>query len=160
MYFLSNIPTTSPWKGEGSCLKTGQHIFFVIIYLLLPIYCIILVFVSKILFNFLLPIIIIMILIMKILLHYEYKILNLWYLTYVYQFFNFPYNYKNRVLASFQTRPKARYTHWFHFGGEVWWRRYERYRASGFDGDGCRLLSAYIQTAVQLGKFKAHNTVI
>ena len=45
-----------------------------------------------------------MILIMKILLHNEYKIINLWYPTYVYQFFNFPYNYKNRLLASFQTR--------------------------------------------------------
>ena len=42
---------------------------------------------------------------MKILLHNEYKIINLWYPTYVYQFFNFPYNYKNRVLACFQTRP-------------------------------------------------------
>ena len=47
-----------------------------------------------------------MILIMKILLHSEYKIINLWYPTYVYQFLNFPYNYKNRVLACFQTRPK------------------------------------------------------
>ena len=48
-----------------------------------------------------------MILIMKILLHNEYKIINLWYPTYVYQFFNFPYrfNYKNRVLPCFQTRP-------------------------------------------------------
>ena len=54
---------------------------------------------------FLLPIITIMILIMKILLHNEYKIINLWYPRYVYQFFNFPYNYKNRVLACFQTRP-------------------------------------------------------
>ena len=43
--------------------------------------------------------------IMKILLHNEYKIINLWYPTYVYQFFNFLYNYKNRVLACFQTRP-------------------------------------------------------
>ena len=42
---------------------------------------------------------------MKILLHNEYKIINLSYPTYVYQFFNFPYNYKNRVLACFQTRP-------------------------------------------------------
>ena len=55
---------------------------------------------------FLLPII--MILIMKILLHNVYKIINLWYPTYVYQFFNFPYNYKNRVLACFQTRPSSR----------------------------------------------------
>ena len=55
---------------------------------------------------FLLPIIIIMILIMKILLHNEYKIINLWYPTYVYQFFNFPYNSKNKVLACFQTRPQ------------------------------------------------------
>ena len=45
-----------------------------------------------------------MILIMKILLHNVYKIINLRYPTYVYQFFNFPYNYKNRVLACFQTR--------------------------------------------------------
>ena len=30
---------------------------------------------------------------------------NLWYPAYVYQFFSFPYNYKNRVLACFQTRP-------------------------------------------------------
>ena len=47
-----------------------------------------------------------MILIMKILLQNEYKIINWWYPTYVYQFFKFPYNYKNRVLACFQTRPK------------------------------------------------------
>ena len=46
-----------------------------------------------------------MILIMKVLLHNEYEIINLWYPTYVYQFLNFPYNYKNRVLACFQTRP-------------------------------------------------------
>ena len=39
-------------KGGGSCLKTGQHFIFVIIYLLLPINCIILDSVSKILFNF------------------------------------------------------------------------------------------------------------
>ena len=44
---------------------------------------------------------------MKILLHIAYKIINLWYPTYVYQFFNFPYNYKNRVLACFQTRPEG-----------------------------------------------------
>ena len=36
----------------GSCLKTGQHFIFLIIYLLLPINCIILDSVSKILFNF------------------------------------------------------------------------------------------------------------
>ena len=36
----------------GSCLKTGQHFIFGIIYLLLPINCIILDTVSKILFNF------------------------------------------------------------------------------------------------------------
>ena len=89
----------------GSCLKTGQHFIFLIIYLLLPINCIILDSVSKILFNFfLLPIIIIMILIMKILLHNEYKINNLT-ICGIQQFFNFPYNYKNRVLACFQTRP-------------------------------------------------------
>ena len=46
-----------------------------------------------------------MILIMKVLLHNEYKIINLWYPTYVYQFFNYPYNYINRVPACFQTRP-------------------------------------------------------
>ena len=56
---------------------------------------------------FLLTIMIIIILIMKILLHNEYKIINLWYPTYVYQFFNFPCNYKNRVLACFQTRPAS-----------------------------------------------------
>ena len=77
-------------KKLGSCLKTSQHFIFVIIYLLLPIklfnfwipyqrYCLF----------FLLPIIIIMILIMKIMLHNEYKIINLWYPTYVYQFFLF-----------------------------------------------------------------------
>ena len=93
---------------EGSCLKTGQHFIFVIIYLLLPIKCIIFESVSKILFIFLLPIIIIMILILKILLHNVLKIINLWYPTYVYQFLNFPYNYKNRVLACFQTRPERR----------------------------------------------------
>ena len=94
----------------GSCLKAGQHFIFVIIYLLLPINCIILDSVSKILFNFLWPIIIIiMILIMKTLLHNEYKIINLWYPTYVYQFFNFSYNNKNRVLACFQTRPQHSY---------------------------------------------------
>ena len=38
--------------ARGSCLKTGQHLFFVIIYLLLPIKCIIFYSVSKILFNF------------------------------------------------------------------------------------------------------------
>ena len=90
---------------NGSCLKTGQHFIFLIIYLLLPIKCIIFDSVSKILFNFLLTIII-MILIMNILLHNVYEIINLWYPTYVYQFFYFPYNYKNRVLACFQTRPK------------------------------------------------------
>ena len=37
---------------DGSCLKTGQHFIFVIKYLLLPINCIILDSVSKILFNF------------------------------------------------------------------------------------------------------------
>ena len=42
------------WHGcdIGSCLKTGQHLFFVIIYLLLPIKCIIFYSVSKILFKF------------------------------------------------------------------------------------------------------------
>ena len=48
-----------------------------------------------------------MILIMKIWLHNDYKIIILRYPTYVYQFFNFPYNYKNRVLACFQTRPRV-----------------------------------------------------
>ena len=74
----------------GSCLKTGQHFIFVIIYLLLPIKCIIFDSVSKILFIFfLLSTIIIMILILKILLHNVYKIINLRYPTYVYQFLIF-----------------------------------------------------------------------
>ena len=90
----------------GSCLKTGQHFIFVIIYLLLPINCTIWIPYQRYCLIFLLPITIIMILIMKILLHNEYKIINWWYPTYVYQFFNFPYNYKNRVLACFQTRPQ------------------------------------------------------
>ena len=72
---------------NGSCLKTGQHSIFVIIYQLLLIKCIIFDFVSKILF-FLLPIII-MILILKILLHNVYKIINLRYPAYVYPFLNF-----------------------------------------------------------------------
>ena len=37
---------------RGSCLKTGQHFIFLIMYLLLPINCIIFDSVSKILFNF------------------------------------------------------------------------------------------------------------
>ena len=45
-----------------------------------------------------------MILIMKILLHNEYKIINLWYPTYVYQFFNFPYNYKNKSAGLFSNK--------------------------------------------------------
>ena len=40
------------YRDLGSCLKTGQHFIFVIIYLLLPIKCIIFDSVSKILFNF------------------------------------------------------------------------------------------------------------
>ena len=39
-------------EQNGSCLKTGQHSIFVIIYPLLPIKCIIFVSVSKILFIF------------------------------------------------------------------------------------------------------------
>ena len=59
---------------EGSCLKTGQHLFF-IIYLLLPIKCIIFYSVSKILFKFfLLPMI--RIRLVKILLRNVYKITN------------------------------------------------------------------------------------
>ena len=65
-------------------------------------------------FNFLLPII--MILIMKIVLHNIYKIINLRYPTYVYNFFNFPYNYNNRVLACFQTRAKSLYKHLYSIG--------------------------------------------
>ena len=65
-------------------MKTGQHFIFVIIYLLLPIKCIIFDSVSKILLNFYLLPKIIMILIMKILLHNVYKIINLRYPTYVY----------------------------------------------------------------------------
>ena len=53
---VKNSVTTPEFSGF--CLKTGQHFIFVIIYLLLPINCIILDSVSKILFNFLLPIII------------------------------------------------------------------------------------------------------
>ena len=64
-------------KNEGSCLKTGQHLIFVIIYLLLPIKCIFLDSVSKILFKLYKSIIIIIFLIMKkILLHYVYKIIT------------------------------------------------------------------------------------
>ena len=85
-----NRPNDPPYTIElwilGSCLKTGQHFIFVIIYLLLPIKYIIFDSVSKILFNFLLTIII-MILIMNILLHNVYEIINLRYPTYVYQFF-------------------------------------------------------------------------
>ena len=41
-------------------------------------------------------------------LHNVYKIINLRYPTYMYQFIIFLiHNYKNRVLACFQTRPKA-----------------------------------------------------
>ena len=50
-----------------------------------------------------------MILIMKILLHNEYKIIILRYPTYVNQILYFPCNYKNRVLAGFQTRPTGCY---------------------------------------------------
>ena len=88
------------------CLITGQHFIFAIIYLLLPIKCIIFDSVSKILFIFLLSIIIIMILMSKILLHNVYKIINLWYPTYVYQFFNFPYNYKIECWPVFKQDPK------------------------------------------------------
>ena len=76
-------------RDWGSSLKTGQHFIFVIIYQLLPIKCIIFDSVSKILFIFFLLPIIIMILIMKILLHNEYKIINLRYPTYVYPFLIF-----------------------------------------------------------------------
>ena len=85
-----NILATEDSNLSGSCLKTGQHFIFVIIYLLLPIKCIIFDSVSKILFiYFLLSIIIIMILILKILLHNVYKIMNLRYPTYVYPFLIF-----------------------------------------------------------------------
>ena len=90
----------------GSCLKTCQHFIFVIIYLLLPINCIIFDSVSKILFIiFLLPIII-MILIMKILLHNERKIIVLWYPTYVYQFFKFLIITKIECWPVFKQDPK------------------------------------------------------
>ena len=46
-----------------------------------------------------------MILIMKILLHNVYKIINLRYPTYVYQFFNFPYNYKIECWPVFKQDP-------------------------------------------------------
>ena len=48
---LHNVFGNMVWI-DGSCLKTGQHFTSVIIYLLLPINCIILDSVSKILFNF------------------------------------------------------------------------------------------------------------
>ena len=80
--FMGCVGQRKRWGG-GSCLKTGQH--FIFINLLLPIKCIIFDSVSKILFIFLLSII--MILIMKILLHNVYKIINLRYPTYVYHFF-------------------------------------------------------------------------
>ena len=99
--YIPQLSTTvgREWEGTGSqitflavvggsCLKTGQHFIFAIIYQLLPIKCIIFDFVSNILFIFLLPIIII-ILIMKILLHNVYKIINLRYPTYVYPFLIF-----------------------------------------------------------------------
>ena len=92
-------------EHKGSCLKTGQHFIFVIIYQLLPIKCIIFVSVSKILFIFFLLPIIIMILIMKILLHNVYKIINLRYPTYVYPFFNFPYNTKIECWPVFKQDP-------------------------------------------------------
>ena len=47
-----------------------------------------------------------MILIMKILLHNVYKIIILRYPTYVYQFFNFPYNYKIECWPVFKQDPK------------------------------------------------------
>ena len=107
-FLLSTFQSTFvlPVTVFGSCLKTGQHFIFVIIYLLLPIKCIIFDSVSKILFIFLLlPIIIMMILIMKILLHNVHKIINLRYSTYVYQFFNFPYNYKIECWPVFKQDP-------------------------------------------------------
>ena len=84
-----SFPPPLSWTGLGSCLKTGQHFIFVIIYLLLPIKCLIIYSVSKILFNFFLLPIIIMILIMKILLHNVHKIIILRYPTYVCQFLIF-----------------------------------------------------------------------
>ena len=75
---------------SGSCLKTGQHFIFAIINLLLTIKCIIFDFVSKILFIFFIAnnnnydsnI-------KNILLHNGYKIINLRYPTYMYQFIIF-----------------------------------------------------------------------
>ena len=54
LYTVSTKIYFGPFIGKsfGSCLKTGQHFIFVIIYLLLPIKCIIFDSVSKILFNF------------------------------------------------------------------------------------------------------------
>ena len=46
-----------------------------------------------------------MILILKILLHNEYKIIKFAVSNIRVSIFNFPYNSKNRVLACFQTRP-------------------------------------------------------
>ena len=76
-----------PATLEGSCLKTGQHFIFVIINLLLTIKCIIFDSVSKILFIFFIAnnnnydsnI-------KNILLHNGYKIINLRYPTYMYQY--------------------------------------------------------------------------
>ena len=79
-----------PATLEGSCLKTGKHFIFVIINLLLTIKCIIFDSVSKILFIFFIAnnnnydsnI-------KNILLHNGYKIINLRYPTYMYQFIIF-----------------------------------------------------------------------
>ena len=61
----------------GSCLKSGQHLIFVIIYLLLPIKYIFFIPYQRYCLNLYKSIIIIiMILIMKILLHYVYKIIT------------------------------------------------------------------------------------
>ena len=80
---VSHLPFLLFWV----LFEKRPALYFVIINLLLPIKCIIFDCVSKILFIFfLLPIIIIMILIMKILLHNVYKIINLRYPTNVYQF--------------------------------------------------------------------------
>ena len=125
-----NAATTRNWLGNenwvASSLCNGTHAYFILLNTKRVLFenrpalyfCNYIFITAHKLYNFgfrikdtvlifLLPIIIIMILIMKILLHNEYKIINLWYPTYVYQFFSFPYrfNYKNRVLACFQTRP-------------------------------------------------------
>ena len=77
-YFTQLSLTASSKKG--SCLKTGQHFIFVILYLLLLIKYIFFDALSKILFNFFMykqqKFDLILIIIMEILFHNVYKIVN------------------------------------------------------------------------------------